>query len=573
MAFGVDFGTSNSVVARWNGYRTEVLPIDSANVPAQWREPEFEQLFPSVLSVRELQRTLSFGWAAKASNDPVDAVKRMLGTRPAAKDEEPADDALPHLEEPNVWIGGEPYRSTAAAGALFERMRSGVRESLLDMSEAVVTVPANATGGARYRTRAAARLAGIRVKALINEPTAAAISYAHEVPDDGRFLVFDWGGGTIDVTVLELADGLFEEQASRGIAALGGLEFDEALASLVLKKIGQAPENLSPRERKRWRRDVELTKIALSRPGTKDALVDLPTLREPVLITQEEYTEAIRPLISRAMEPVEQCLEDLRIDPSEIDTVLMIGGTSQIPQVREELSSVMPADRILPSKLCKPMTAVARGAAIFAAALDGKLEKTDISLVTSYDLGAAFDAGPRKGFIPIIPRNSTLRAEGEKTFQPNTPHARWLTVEVIEGEEGYSADSDRAFPLTTLKFPLPRAEEDPSSNRVRISFRYDRNGILKVKAVHEKSGTVLQEEEIDSFGPDGTPLQEGLDRELARLISHINEPFGEHPVEGSRKQPDDHQPSLAAPPPAASAGTGSQEAAEVSVNGIAQQLL
>jgi molecular chaperone DnaK (HSP70) len=112
-------------------------------------------------------------------------------------------------------------------------MKEGVSAQLLDLSDAVVTVPANATGGARYRTRAAAALGGVRVRALLNEPTAAAISYARDVPIPGRFLVFDWGGGTIDVTVLEYDDGLFEEQTSRGITALGGLEFDNALAKLI----------------------------------------------------------------------------------------------------------------------------------------------------------------------------------------------------------------------------------------------------------------------------------------------------------------------------------------------------
>ncbi|MBK3586671.1 Hsp70 family protein [Streptomyces sp. MBT57] len=153
MSFGIDFGTSNSVVARWNGHTAEVVPIDGDNLPALWRQPEFDQIFPSVVSVRDLQRTLCFGWAAKtATNEPLDAVKRMLGTRSGADRPDGSDEleVLPQLEEHHVWIGGEPFHSTAAAASLFSRMREGAAEQLLELTEAVVTVPANATGGARY---------------------------------------------------------------------------------------------------------------------------------------------------------------------------------------------------------------------------------------------------------------------------------------------------------------------------------------------------------------------------------------------------------------------------------------
>ncbi|MET8211817.1 Hsp70 family protein [Streptomyces sp. NPDC005373] len=422
MTFGIDFGTSNSVVARSDGTNTETVPVDSDTIPAQWRQPEFEQLFPSVLAVRDLQRTLCFGWAAKtATAEPVDAVKRMLGTRSAGLEQ--ADPAGTLLEEHHVWLGGEPFRSTAAAASLFAQMKTAAQRRFLDLSEAVVTVPANATGGARYRTRAAARLAGIKVKALLNEPTAAAVSYTNDIDIPGRFLIFDWGGGTIDVTVLDYDGKYFEELSSRGIAALGGLEFDEALARIVLKKLGQVPEQLSTGERNRWRRDAELTKIALSRTDAAEVPFDMPNLGTTLTILREEYLAAVSPLIERAMEPLEQCLDDTGIAPDAIDTVLMIGGTSQIPEARQAVGRILGADRIIPAELCHPMTAVARGAAIYSAALDDPDQRNRFSLVTNYDLGTAFDAAPRKGFQPIIRRNRTLVARGERRFTPSRPDA------------------------------------------------------------------------------------------------------------------------------------------------------
>ncbi|MFE2234137.1 Hsp70 family protein [Streptomyces sp. NPDC059442] len=531
MTFGIDFGTSNSVVARSDGSSSEIVAVDGGNVPAQWRLPEFEDLFPSVLGIRELQRTLCFGWTAKtASTAPVDAVKRMLGTRSAGTGQSDIDSPL--LEEHHVWLGGQPFRSTAAAAALFTQMKEAAQRSFLDLTEAVITVPANATGGARYRTRAAARLAGINVKALLNEPTAAAISYANEIDIAGKLLIFDWGGGTIDVTLLDYDGKYFEELSSRGITALGGLEFDEALARIVLEKLGEIPEKMSRGERNRWRRDVELTKISLSRRDLLEVPLDIPALGKSLTISRKEYTTAVAPLIERAMEPLAQCLQDTGITPASVDAVLMIGGTSQIPEARDAVANIFGSDRIIPPELCNPMTAVARGAAIYSAALDDPDHKDRFSLVTSYDLGTAFAAGPRKGFQPVIRRNRTLAATGERRFIPSRPYASSVIVEIIEGEQGYPADSDRAFPLARLEVRLPRPEQDPERNAVLVRFLYDHSGILAVKVTHEETQRLLFSGEIDSFGKDGTPLQEGLQGELVRLLSHMDVPLietGERP--------------------------------------------
>ncbi|MER5352068.1 Hsp70 family protein [Kitasatospora sp. NPDC002551] len=576
MSFGIDFGTSNSVVARWNGMAAEVVPVDGGNVPANWQQPEFGQLFPSVLSVHDLRRTLCSGWAAKTgTSDPLDAVKRMLGTRSSAERAPDADEAaLPHLEEHRVWLGGEQFRSTAAAAALFSHMRAGAANELLELSEAVVTVPANATGGARYRTRAAAALGGVKVKSLINEPTAAAISYAYDYPIPGRLLVFDWGGGTIDVTVLEHADGLFEEQTSRGITALGGMEFDEQLAKLILSKLGTAPERLSMAQRRQWRRHVELTKIELSRlPPDGYALFETPPSERSrrgaheAKITVEEYTAEISPLVERALQPVEQALHDLGISSADIDSVLLIGGTSQIPLVRETLGRVLGHDRIVDPRLCRPMTAVARGAAIYAASLDGELnDLSDFSLVSNYDLGAAFNAGRERGLRSIIRRNATLPAEGTSAFQPSAPGATSVHVEIVEGEYGYSADSGRAFPLAAFDVPLPQAEHDPARNRITVRFRYNESGILRFTATHAISGVLLAEREIDSFGPDGTPLQDGLADELTRLLAHTSRPFADAPETAVPAAP------AAAPRARAVADRAPVTDASVTVNGEAQFL-
>ncbi|MFH8757961.1 Hsp70 family protein [Streptomyces atroolivaceus] len=524
MTYGIDFGTSNSVVARWSGNTTEVIRVDSAGLPAEWNRPGFDELFPSVVSLRDIQRTLCFGWSAKCETaDPQDAVKRMLASRPRAAEEGDFGAAGTVPEEHQVWLGDEPFRSTTVAAALFERMRDGVRRNLRDMDEAVVTIPANATGAARYRTRAAARLAGIKVKALINEPTAAAISYAHDYPGEGCFLVFDWGGGTIDVTLLEHYDGIFDEVASRGITALGGLEFDEELVKLVFAKLGTDFGTLPRADARRWRRHVELTKIALSQPGTEEVLFEPLGGLPPVVIHREEFEQAVQPLVRRALVPLEECLQDVGFTAENLDAVLMIGGTSQIPLVRREVERIL-GRQVVDSTLCNPMTAVARGAAITAAEIDGLIPETTISVATSHDLGLTFQAGGRRGFATLIPRYSTLPARGTSSAMPATRGAAKVVLEIVEGDGQRAADDERTFPLARLELRVPQPHSDPSANVFDVDYHYDRSGILKVHAKTRHSGTVILDEELDCFGPDGTPIAQGLDRELARLLKRIDEP-------------------------------------------------
>ncbi|MFK0157363.1 Hsp70 family protein [Streptomyces sp. NPDC090493] len=525
MTYGIDFGTSNSVVARWTGSATEVIRVDSGSLPAEWNRPGFDELFPSVVSLRDIQRTLCFGWSAKCETaEPQDAVKRMLASRPRAMEDGELSPAGTVPEEHQVWLGDEPFRSTAVAAALFDQMRAGVRRNLREMEEAVVTVPANATGAARYRTRAAARLAGIKVKALINEPTAAAISYAHDFPGEGRFLVFDWGGGTIDVTVLEHYDGIFDEMASRGITALGGLEFDEKLVRLVLAKLGSHPERLTRKEARRWRRHVELTKIALSQPDTEQVLFEPFGGFSPVLVHREEFEQTVQPLVRQALVPLQECLQDVGLTADDLDAVLMIGGTSQIPLVRREVERALGRD-VVDARLCKPMTAVARGAAITAAEIDGLVPDTTISVATSHDLGLSFHAGGgRRGFATLIPRYSTLPARGTRSAMPAVRGAAKVVLEIVEGDGKRAADDERTFPLARLELPVPQPNGDPSSNVFDVDYHYDRSGILKVHAKARHSDTVILDEELDCFGPDGTPIARGLERELERLLGRIYEP-------------------------------------------------
>lgn len=493
-ATGIDFGTTNSVVAQWQGDDVEVLPLDAHHIDADWRRPGFDLLFPSVVGMSSLRRGPLFGWEAKLrSEEAAEACKRLLKS------------------DEYVNVHGRRFASSTVAAGVFMAMKEGARHNLTEVDRAVVTVPANATGAARYRTRAAARFAGIEVQALLNEPTAAAISYVHDMREDAQILVFDWGGGTIDVTVLDYEDGFFEERASRGVTELGGLEIDRRLRKLVLDR-APARREWTPAQERQFRLDVERNKILLS--SQPSAKITTPDGRE-IEIFQEELEEAIADLVDRALAPVEECLRDLHMAPLDVDDVLMIGGTSQIPSVRAAVAEALQMEPV-PAQLCNPLTAVARGAAIAAAVL-AKETSGVIQVANSHALGTVVnEPDGRRRFSEIIPRNSPLPWSERKSYTPTRDHARKLTVEIWEGDPDKELSDSDNVQLTelTLNYPAPRVREQ---SRFDLEYTYDSDGLLHVKATLEHTGEVVVDEEVKSFGAGG-PTPE-IRKELDRLMA------------------------------------------------------
>lgn len=492
-ATGIDFGTTNSVVAQWQGDDVEVLPLDAHHLDADWRYPGFDLLFPSVVGMSSLRRGPLFGWEAKLrSEEAAEACKRLLKS------------------DEYVSVHGRRFAATTVAAGVFTAMREGARHNLTEIDRAVITVPANATGAARYRTRAAARFAGIEVQALLNEPTAAAISYVHDMKEDMQILVFDWGGGTIDVTVLDYEDGFFEERASRGVTELGGLEIDRRLRQLVLDR-APARREWTPAQQRQFRLDVERSKILLS--SEPSVRIRTPDDRE-VEIFQGELEEAITDLVDRALAPVEECLRDLHMAPLDVDDILMIGGTSQIPSVRAAVAEALQMEPV-PAQLCDPMTAVGRGAAIASAVL-AKETSGVIQVANSHALGTVVTKDGRKQFSEIIPRNSPLPWSERKSYTPTRDHERKLTIEIWEGDPQKELSDPDNVQLTELplEYTETRVREE---SRFDLEYTYDSSGLLHVKATLEHTGEVVLDEEVKSFGSGGpTPeVQKELDDLLA----------------------------------------------------------
>ncbi|MFD5118522.1 Hsp70 family protein [Streptomyces sp. NPDC058385] len=493
-ATGIDFGTTNSVVAQWQVDDVEVLPLDAHHLDADWRRPGFDLMFPSVVGTSSLRRGPLFGWEAKLrSEEAAEACKRLLKS------------------DEYVTIQGRRYAATTVAAGVFTAMKDGAQRNLTDIDRAVITVPANATGAARYRTRAAARFAGIEVQALLNEPTAAAMSYVHDIQEDTQILVFDWGGGTIDVTVLDYEDGFFEERASRGVTELGGLEIDRRLRQLVLER-APARRDWTSAQQRQFRLDVERSKILLSsQPSVR---ITTPDEKE-VEIFQGELEEAITDLVDRALAPVEACLRDLHMAPLDVDDVLMIGGTSQIPSVRAAVAEALQMEPAPPA-VCDPMTAVARGAALASAVL-AKETSGVIQVANSHALGTATrDTTGRRRFSEIIPRNSPLPWSERKSYTPTSDYSRKLTVEIWEGDRDKDLSDPDNVQLTELTLTYPRQRVKDES-RFDLEYTYDSNGLLHVKATLEHTGEVVIDEEVKSFSTGG-PTPE-VRKELDDLLN------------------------------------------------------
>jgi molecular chaperone DnaK len=473
-AIGIDFGTTNSVVAAQTTSGIEVLPID--NAPTAWQPYGFDNVFPSVMARDENSR-LCFGWEAKqSSTGRFDAVKRMFATQlDFAVDD--AGDALA-VEEVATMLFAELRRRTVLAG--------------FSADQAVITVPANSKGRARHRTKLCAGMAGFEVLALINEPTAAAMSYAQRHPESRQLLVFDWGGGTLDVTVLQSVDGVFIEQASSGLPRSGGLDFDSRLEKIVREAI-PGLESLSPSERHALRIEVELAKVRLS--TTDSTTIQLPD-GKPFRVTRNRFEQEIEGLLNESRIPLERCLSDLQIGPGSIDALVLVGGTCRVPAVRKFVQDILKADA---DPDINPMTAVAEGAAIAAGILTGQNTSSDFFVCLEHALGTfTFDhetGGQR--FSTLIRKGTKLPARSSGNYFPVVQTTESVTVEVVEG------DPDSLTPdFTVLKswdVPLKEEFSEGSKRSFDLEYHYDVDGIIQVIATDVDSGDVILKDDV-SYG-------------------------------------------------------------------------
>jgi len=474
---GIDFGTTNSVLAVWNTAGTQLINID--DLPIQWAPYGFDGVIPTVMAKDEHDR-LTFGWEAKAKGvGTFNAVKRLFATQ--------TDFALNNE--------GEAIDVEEVATMLFAEMRRRALAAGVSADRAVITVPANSKGRARHRTKICAGMAGFEVLALINEPTAAAMAYAQKHPEARRMMVFDWGGGTLDVTILRSVDGVFIEETSSGLPRSGGLDFDARLRKIIEESV-PGLENLSPTDRELLRNEVELAKIRLS--TSEETSVEIPggkTLR----ITRARFEQEIKPLIEESRIPIERCLKELGVGPGSFDALVLVGGTCRIPAVRTFVKNLV---GIEPDPSFNPMTAVGEGAAIAAAILSGELDSSDFFVSTEHALGTWVLEGPNAeglNFSTLIPKGHKLPAKVSSTYYPAFRETESVNVQVVEGDPDAEGLNQDFVVLKEWDVPLVEDYTDDSSRAFTLQYEYDVDGILHVLATDNETGTVLLDDDV-SYG-------------------------------------------------------------------------
>lgn len=496
-AIGIDFGTTNSVVAHHSITGIEVLPIDQA--PTDWAPYGFDNVFPTVMSRDDAGR-LCFGWDAKQRTEGrFDAVKRMFATQlDYAVDDE-----------------GEALAVEEVATMLFAELKKRTIANGVDANQAVITVPANSKGRARHRTKLCAGMAGFEVLALINEPTAAAMAYAQRHPESRQLLVFDWGGGTLDVTVLQSVDGIFIEQASSGLPRSGGIDFDSRLEKIVRDSI-PGLDRLNQQQRHQLRLEVEIAKIRLSTAeATSIQLPDGNSFR----ITRQRFEQEIDGLLQESRIPLERCLKDLNIGVGSLDALVLVGGTCRIPAVRRFVQEIVRVDA---DPDINPMTAVGEGAAVAAGILTGGIPNSDFFVCLEHALGT-FTHDPVTGvreFSTIIRKGNKLPARSAQEYFPIVVTTDSVNLEVVEGDPESQQPDFTVLKQWTVDLKVPYTE---GSNRAfNLEYSYDVDGILRVVATDIDSGQVLLSDDV-SYGVAGDKrkLKSMSDRAKASVQSGV----------------------------------------------------
>ena len=495
-AFGIDFGTTNSVLGSFDGHSVQVVPIDDP--PGEWATLGFDRLLPSVIATTP-SGNWTYGWEAKRSPTRLDAVKRLLAT------------------EDSVSVGGTEILAEEAGAALFGRIRSGAAAAGVDFDQAVVTVPANSRGVARHRTRICAGLAGIETTWLLNEPTAAAMAFANRVGGDQTVLVVDIGGGTTDVTLLQVVDGMFMEQASSGVVRLGGIDFDRAILRNLESQI-DGYEAWTEDRRQELRLNIELAKIRLS--SQADVALQIPEVG-PRRLSRHEVDRWLTPLFEKVDRPILGVVADAGMSLSEVDHLVLIGGGSKVPALRERIAHLVDRE---PTGGVDPMTAVAEGAALAAGIISGS-SGSSVHVTTEHSLGLVV-ADPDVGtsFSVMIERNSTLPFSHTQTYVPWTDYQEEIELIVVEGDERRPLEDEDNIVLDgwSIRLPETRTKDEAA---VEVTYSYDQEGLLRIRVVDRQTDAEIDFRTIAQVAGRDAPTLVEMHRRVEEMAAEV-EPAG-----------------------------------------------
>ena len=514
---GIDLGTTNSAFAYMVAGKPEVIT-----------NAEGDRTTPSVVAVTKKGERLvgKVAQRQRVTNpkNTIYGIKRLIGRKFTDKEVERDKEICPYkiVKKGNgvaVEMDGKDYTPEEISAMVLSKIKADAEAFLGEpVTEAIITVPAYFDDSQRQATKDAGKIAGLEVKRIINEPTAAALAYGLEGKKDEKIAVFDLGGGTFDVSIMDIGDGVFEVLSTNGDTHLGGEDFDNILVNYLVdefKKESGIDIKGDAAAMQRVKDEAEKAKKELSSSTSTD--INLPFLSADAdgpkhfeyTLTRAKLEELVEPLLDRLAEPVEKALKDAKLSTSDINEVVMVGGMTRMPAVIEKVKSIFGKD---PMQGVNPDEVVAVGAAIQGGVLQGDVKDVLLLDVTPLTLGIETMGGVR---TPLIDRNTTIPTSKSEVFSTASDNQPQVEIHVLQGEREFAKDNKSLgrFILDGIA-PAPRGVP-----QIEVTFNLDANGILNVTAKDKGTG----KEQSITIQNSGNMSKEDIEKAQKEAEMHAEE--------------------------------------------------